>query len=122
MTFDACDNFIYFSSEISMALWVPSHDFWGCPQGIEICTYNSKDKNINILITLNLAQDLVYFPQMMYIWSSQGFQNDHENLKIWNLWVGAKDTNINIWVTLKIAQNVIYFLQVIVNDVVKTFV
>ena len=35
-------------------------------QEFEICTYSSKDTNINILVTLNLTQDLVYFSQIIY--------------------------------------------------------
>jgi hypothetical protein len=70
---------------------------------MEICTYSFKDTNINVLVTLNFGARFSLFLSK--------FQNGLENLKIWNLQVGAKDTNINIWVTLKIAQNVIIFYK-----------
>ena len=56
-------------------------------QNPESCTLGSKDTNINISVTLKLAQNFFHFSQMLIIGSRivfDGFQGELEKIS-WNL-------------------------------------
>ena len=65
VTFHISHILFYFLKWFSNGLWITFVGFlkwpWQISWGIEICTYDAKDTNINILVTLDLAQIFIYF-------------------------------------------------------------